>query len=101
MAATILVTPEELEGAAKKMEELAGEYEAKYTELYGEVEKMSQTSWTGNDSAAYVQQIDGFREDFEKMKKLMDSYALFLRNSAKAYRETQQSIAEAAKKLQN
>ena len=100
MATTIQVTPEQLESAAGRIEGLASEYQTQYDALYSETNAMAST-WQGEDNTAFVQQIDGFKDDFAKMHSLMLSYADFLRKSAKAYRETQDTIVAEAKKLTN
>lgn len=100
MAKTIQVTPEQLETTAGRIEGLATEYQTQYNQLYTETNSMA-SSWSGKDNVAYIAQIDGFKDDFEKMFKLMDDYADFLRKSAKAYRDTQETVASEARKLIN
>ena len=100
MARTIQVTPEQLETAAGKIEGLAATYEQQYKLLYDKTGAMEAT-WQGKDNKAYIDQIAGFKDDFEKMKALMDAYADFLKKSAKAYRETQNTITDQARKLVN
>lgn len=100
MARTIQVTPEQLETAAGKIEALAGEYKTQYNQLYSETNAMAAT-WDGKDNTAFVNQIAGFKDDLEKMHTLMLNYADFLRKSAKAYRETQNTIVAEARKLVN
>lgn len=100
MGQKIVVTPEMLESAASSIESLANEYKAQYTELYSTTGSLAST-WTGADNQAFTNQIDGFREDLEKMYTLMNRYAEYLRTTAKAYRETQDSIIKQAKSLQN
>ena len=50
---------------------------------------------------SFVDQIAGFKDDFEKMHTLMLNYADFLRKSAKAYRDTQDTVVSEARKLVN
>lgn len=100
MARTIQVTPEQLETTAGKIESLSADYKTQYTQLYSETGAMA-TTWNGKDNLAYTDQIGGFKEDFEKMYALMNNYADFLRKSAKAYRDTQQTITDQARKLVN
>ncbi len=100
MARTIQVTPEQLESAAGKIEGLAAEYKTQYEQLYSETNAMAAT-WSGKDNTAFVDQIAGFKNDFEKMHDLMNHYAEFLRKSAKAYRDTQDSVVSEARKLVN
>lgn len=100
MARDIQVTPELLETTASKIEGLAREYKTQYDSLYSTTDAMAST-WNGKDNVAFVDQIAGFKDDFEKMKSLMDQYADFLRKSAKAYRDTQDTVVAEAQKLVN
>ena len=93
-----MVDTSKLDSAASKIKSLAGDYEAEYKKLFSVVQKM-KSSWDGKDNVAYTTQIEGFRNDFEKMKSLMDDYANFLTKIANTYRETQESIASRAKTL--
>ena len=95
MARTIQVTPEQLESAAGRIEGLAADYKTQYDALYSETNAMAST-WQ-----AFVDQIAGFKDDFEKMHTLMLNYADFLRKSAKAYRDTQDTVTAEARKLVN
>lgn len=100
MARTIQVTPEQLESAAGRIEGLAADYKTQYDALYNETNSMAST-WQGRDNTAFVDQIAGFKDDFEKMHTLMLNYADFLRKSAKAYRNTQDDVTAEARKLVN
>ena len=100
MARTIQVTPELLESTAGRIDGLAGDYKTQYDALYSETDAMRST-WQGKDNVAFVDQIAGFKDDFEKMYNLMLNYADFLRKSAKAYRETQDTVTSEARKLVN
>lgn len=100
MAQTIVVTPEVLESTAASIESLANEYKAQYTELYSTTNSLAST-WSGEDNTAFVNQIDGFKDDLEKMYALMNRYAEYLRDTAKRYRETQEAITKQARTLIN
>ena len=100
MAKEILVTPELLEAAAGRIEGLASDYQTQYKLLYTETNGMA-SAWSGKDNLAFTEQIAGFEDDFEKMYALMKEYASFLRTSAKAYRETQNTVVSEARKLVN
>lgn len=100
MARTIQVTPEQLESTAGRIESLAADYKTQYENLYSETNAMAST-WNGKDNTAFVDQIAGFKDDFQKMHALMLNYADFLRKSAKAYRETQETVVAEARKLAN
>lgn len=96
----IVVTPQELTNAATAIENLSGEYAQIYTNLFSDVGAL-QSAWQGKDNQAFTTQIEGFRDDFERMKALMDEYASFLKNAAFNYTNTQDTIAEAATRLAN
>ena len=100
MARTIQVTPEQLESTAGRIENLAADYKKQYNQLYSATNAMAST-WSGKDNVAFVEQIDGFKDDFEAMYNLMLNYAVFLRKSAKAYRDTQDTVVTEARKLVN
>ena len=100
MARVIQVTPEQLESAAGRIESLAADYKTQYDSLYNETNAMAST-WDGKDNVAFVNQIAGFKDDFQKMHTLMLNYADFLRKSAKAYRDTQDTVVSEARKLVN
>lgn len=100
MARTIQVTPEQLETTAGRIEGLAADYKSQYNQLYSETNAMAST-WSGKDNIAFTDQIAGFKDDFEKMQTLMLNYADFLRKSAKAYRDTQDTVVSEARKLVN
>lgn len=100
MARSIMVDPAKLESAAQKMDAQTADYERQYNQLFSEVDGMG-AAWQGADNMAFVTQIKGFMDDFQKMKTLMQQYSEFLKNSAKIYRGTQEDIINQAKTLPN
>ncbi|MCD5324191.1 MULTISPECIES: WXG100 family type VII secretion target [Pontibacillus] len=100
MARKIVVDPEKLELTAQKIDAQAQDYEKQYQQLFNEVDGMG-AAWKGADNEAYVAQIKGFMDDFQKMRKLMLDYSEFLKLSAKTYRQTQTETINAAKRLSN
>lgn len=100
MGRQITVTPERLETAAGAIITTATDYKNQYTALYSETDALAST-WQGEDNAAFKNQIDGFKDDLEKMYNLMNQYAEFLKSSAKAYRTTQADVVNKAKALIN
>lgn len=100
MARKIVVDPAKLRTAAEKMDAQAGEYTKQYTQLFSEVDGMG-SAWQGVDNQAFVTQIKGYMDDFEKMVALMKQYSEFLRASAKTYEDTQTDITNSARKLVN
>lgn len=94
----IIVETAQLDAASAKVGELTGTYKGEYEKLYKLVEEL-QASWAGADNTAYTTQIEGFRDDFEKMYTLMTDYSDFLKTTAKRYRDTQDERKTAAAKL--
>ena len=97
---TIKVDPAQVRAAEQKVRTQADEYTRLYTQLYSGVSEL-QGSWTGEDHDAFVTQIEGFKDDFDKMKTLMTQYADFLRNAAQTYADAQDQIASQVKNLAN
>ena len=94
----IVVETTQLDSAAGRVEDLANTYSTNYTALFATIQEM-QNAWAGVDNTAFTNQIEGFRDDFQRMEKLMRDYAAYLRKSAATYRDTQNSIAQSAKTL--
>ena len=100
MSRKIVVDPAQLDNAATQIDGQAADYERLYNQLFSEVSALG-AAWQGKDNTAFVQQIEGFREDFQQMTQLMRDYSDFLKQSSKTYRETQENIVSAAKSLTN
>lgn len=93
----IVVDTSRLDSTAAQVDKLADSYESEYIALFGTVKDIRE--WGGKDNEAFTTQIEGFRDDFQRMTQLMRDYAAFLRKAAAAYRETQDNIASQAKTL--
>ena len=100
MARNIQVTPEQLESTAARIDGLAADYKSQYEQLYNETNNLAAT-WNGADNTAFVNQIEGFKDDLQAMYTRMTEYADFLRKSAKAYGDTQATVITESKKLKN
>ncbi len=87
----IMVDPTRLDMSASKIEQCTNDVEANVAKLYDEVELM-KVSWQGKDNNAFTSQIRSFEEDFKQVIYLTKQYSEFLRNSASAYRETQNEL---------
>ncbi|MDE6209403.1 MAG: WXG100 family type VII secretion target [Lachnospiraceae bacterium] len=94
----IIVDTAKLDTIAKRVKSLADNYKTEYTKLYSHVSEM-QSSWAGADNQAYTAQINGFKDDFQKMENIMRDYAGFLTKTAQKYRATQSDIKAKAKQL--
>lgn len=94
----IVVETARLDSVATQVEGYADTYHSNYMSLFNTVQEL-QNAWAGADNTAFTNQIEGFRDDFQRMEQLMRDYAAYLRKSAAAYRETQQNITNSAKTL--
>ena len=94
----IIVETSRLDSTADQVDRLAEESESEYGSLFNTVRDL-QNAWSGEDNVAFTNQIEGFRDDFQRMTRLMRDYAEYLRKAAASYRETQDSVAAKAKTL--
>jgi WXG100 family type VII secretion target len=95
----ITVEPELLEAAAARIEESNADYVRNYTDLFSTVDTLS-SAWQGKDNTAFTNRISKFEADFRQISMLCDQYAEFLKNSARAYRETQDELTSQAGMLE-
>lgn len=95
---SITVTPEVLEMSAARIDEERQQYERSYLQLFEAVDLM-RNAWQGKDNTVFSNQIRKFENDFRQITVLCTTYSEFLRNSARAYRETQDAIAMQASHL--
>ena len=98
---SIIVTTEELRKAASNVDSYASEYEKEYMALFQDVETLTTTDYTGDDATAFRNQVEGFREDFAKMRQLMKEYADYLRQAADVYDNTRDNVERQIASLQN
>lgn len=94
----ISVEPTELEACAQRMQQECDNYRQNYQALMHAVENM-QNSWKGKDNQAFTDAILQFENDFMQVAMLVEQYEAFLRNSAGAYRDTQDEITGQARRL--
>lgn len=79
----IKVTPSNLKNASTNMGKSIDAFEKNYIKLLDTVAKSA--GWKGKDSEQYVKQISGFKDDLEKMVKLLRQYQDFVKYSADQY----------------
>jgi WXG100 family type VII secretion target len=95
---TINVTPEELENSATVVEGKIGEYNQAYNKLYQEVETMGAT-WKGEANQRYVEQINGFKDDFQRLEQILREYVKVINDAAKKYRTAENKLRDDAGRL--
>jgi len=94
----IIVEPELLDACAVRMEQENQDYQRTFSQLFESVESM-KAAWQGKDNTAFSAQIGKYEGDFRQMSILCTQYAEFLRNSARAYRQTQDELTSQAAHL--
>ena len=99
MAKEWLVTTERLETSATKIEEETGKYDKEWAKLYTEVQNLKSNQWKGIASDTFNEKLEGYRNDFEEMSKVLKNYAEFLKKAAKNYSDTENKLKEAAGNL--
>jgi len=96
----IFVDTNAIEKVANSIELQNEEYQRLYNLLFQEVDNVA-SSWQGADNLAFTNQIKGFNDDFNQISLIMAQYVEFIRNSARAYRECQESLVSQAQTLIN
>lgn len=99
MGKTIKVIPEELAKASQKLQDLSTNYTDIYTQLMEEATTIR--SWSGEDSAAFVEQISGFCDNLKSMADKLSSASSTLEKQRANYVDRQQNIITEVKKLPN
>lgn len=98
---SIRVTPEELTNTAAKVDDKAEQYFNHYKALLDWTKEFTTTEYRGEDADTFYQHVEGFRDDFDKMKELMNKYAQYLRDTAKRYLEAEEEAKNQITALQN
>lgn len=96
----ITVDPAILEGVATKISDYEQEYKRLYTLLNQDVESL-QSAWQGKDNIAFTNRIKGFNDDFNHISMLLSQYQTYLKNTAMAYRQTQEQLISEVNRLAN
>ena len=98
---SITVTTRNLTARAGEVDELATEYMSHYEALLSDINTLTTSDWQGEDATAFRNQVEGFRQDFQKMRDLMGEYADFLREAANKYDSMQSNMINTIKGLPN
>ena len=95
---SITVQPEQLESCVARMDDKNQDYLNGTIELFNAVDMMGN-AWKGKDNQTFTTQISRFQSDFRQLSMLCTQYSEFLKNSARAYRQTQEQLISQANKL--
>lgn len=89
---------ENLSIRGKKVQSLAQDYQNEVTKIYSNIENL-RNAWSGQDNQAYINKVNEYKADIEKLGKVIDSYGLFLVETARNLENIQNEIASQAGKL--
>ena len=95
---SITVTPEELQKKADQVDDKAAEYYNEYVKLLSDVQTFTSTDYTGEDATAFYNEVSSFKDEFDRMKQLMNEYASYLREAAQNYLNAQENSRNAIPK---
>ena len=70
-----------------------------WAKLYTELQNLRSAQWQGIASETFNTKLEGYRNDFEEMSKVLLSYAEFLKSAATNYKNTEESLKDAAANL--
>lgn len=93
------VTTERLESSATVIEEKTAKYNTEWTKLYTELQNLRSAQWQGIASETFNTKLEGYKNDFQEMSKVLLSYAEFLKSAATNYKNTEDSLKDAAGNL--
>lgn len=96
----ITVDPQMLDNVANRINELNDEYHRLFALLNQDVDSL-QSAWQGKDNLAFTEKIKGFNDDFNHVFVLLGQYETYLKNTASAYRQTQDALVNEVNRLAN
>ena len=99
MAIEWRVETERLLSSANKIEESTNNYNLKYNHIYELVQDLRSDKWQGIASDTFNERLEGYRNDFQEMEKILKNYAEFLRTAAKNYSDTEEAVRNEASRL--
>lgn len=89
-----------LESYITKLETAKDEYQSAYvTDLYSNALEEVKDAYSGVDCDAFVNKVEEFRNDFEKMTSVLQEYIDHLKKVLQDYKATQEALAQRNKAL--
>lgn len=99
MANKWAVTTERLVNSAQMIEDKTAKYNSEWAKLYTELQSLKSAQWEGIASDTFNARLEGYRNDFDEMAKVLLEYANYLRTAASNYEKTEEAIKDAASNL--
>ena len=82
----------------KEGQSLGQDYQNEVTKIYSNIENL-RNAWSGQDNETYINKVNEYKADIEKLGKVIDRYGLFLVETARNLENIQNEIASQAGKL--
>lgn len=98
MADRIIADIGRIDQAGRQMAEQAAEYVRLCEQMYRDVDIMG-AAWKGSDNQAFVSKVNAYRADFSQVLANLSRFSGFLADAARSYRQTQQTVTQAAASL--
>lgn len=93
------VTTEELTASSNLIMDKMGNYNVKWQAIYTEVQNLVGVNWQGDTSEMFNQRLEGYRNDFEEMAKVLSEYASFLSTTAATIAQAEDNLKAQASQL--
>ncbi len=94
----ISVNYQELAQSANYLHQKSNDYQQLLNQIYARMQQM-QSVWQGGDHQAFVNQLEQFRPQLQKMVPIIEEYARFLLYCANEYQRLQQDRIARARNL--
>lgn len=88
----------EMQTAANRISDAAGEYKANIESLYKVIDNLSN-DWKGTDNVKFANTVNGYKADLAALGDVVNDYAKFLVKSANLISATQDEISQGASRL--
>ncbi len=89
---------EDVHQSASYLKSKANEYEVTVQKIYSTMHQL-ETIWKGKDNQAFIQQLDTFRPQLNRMREIMEQYGNYLQACAQQYEALQNERTMAASRL--
>ena len=96
----IVVDPPELHAASTAFQQLSEEYTSVYTNLLNTASTMG-AAWQAADNLAFVDQINGFCDDLQKMAQHLQQASQALTQQARNYEDARDNNVSTVRTLAN
>lgn len=90
---------ESLRSSSVKVQNQAENFLTRYTKFFQVIEGDLSTNWQGSGSQEFREKANEMRPKYQQMYEIINQYAFFISQTADAYEQQAQDIANEAKAL--